>query len=524
MIDTLLQRNGNGSTTVVESNVDVDDDKSIVNTVLGLRCRACDGTSKNSRGPLCDTTRKWWMRRQETDHDIRCNEHPAKKKRRLVIPPSFDEEESVLTTITTATSADSQPEAIEAATACIPESLLGPLVASFLADRETYNNFKLSSREVYESCRNIPAPWPRKQLECRGVVQAVIFSPSGEILAFAYDDRIGLLDRQTGKRWTLQAPSRVTSLDFSPCDNGRYLASGQRPSNALSDSNIAVCIWDLDCLTAKQNYKACVSDSGDCNIQCCQVLYQYGGSHSVSFSHDGELLASGGIDQTVHLWKKQSTKTGPKYKHTHSLNGMSNWIYNVKFSPNTKYLAAVGESETAVWLWDLDSYSSILLNDDKKSSHRETIHCIDFTANGKYLVSGSDDETIRVWDLQQHPPRCSMVLEGNQCSVWALACSPSKSILHHRSSCNHNPAEESVADESLVVSGGRDRDSGERVLRIWSLESGTTVRMLRGHSDYITSIAFSPSGNTIASGSFDNNLMTHRMAEKLEMSVDVRLA
>jgi WD40 repeat protein len=117
-------------------------------------------------------------------------------------------------------------------------------------------------------------------------------------------------------------------------------------------------------------------------------------------------------------------------------------------------------------------------------------------------------------------------LEGNQCSVWALKTSPSKALYHQLcrgsgldcydqsivSSSFTTTAEED--DYTVIVSGGKDKDTGERVLRIWSLAKGTTVRTLRGHSNYITSIAFSPSGDTIASGSFDNKLMTHRVAER----------
>jgi WD40 repeat protein len=396
----------------------------------------------------------------------------------------------------------------------IPEPLLGTLLAPFLDDRETFNNFKLSSREVYTSCRNIPAPWPRQQVQCNGVVQAVIFSPSGELLAFSSDSALTLLDRQTGNRRTLYAPSKITSLAFAP--GGRYLASGQHPmeNQPLHDRNIAVCLWDLHDLLKDNGIT-----SGTSNHSWCQVLYRYGGAHSVAFSHTGELLASGGMGMMVHLWKREMYHVPDKqqWQHHHftyerSQSGMSNWIYQVKFSPDGKYLAAVGEGEQAFWLWDIQNDFAATLFNDLDNAHQETVHCIDFTPDGKFLISGSDDETIRVWDLSptNHKneqdatwtPRCCRIMEGNQCSVWALACAPASKDVSKRGG----------DDETLIVSGSKDKDSGDgRVLRLWSLETGKTVRILRGHCGYITSIAFSPSGNTIASGSFDERVMTHRV-------------
>ncbi|KAL3911415.1 MAG: hypothetical protein SGILL_007290 [Bacillariaceae sp.] len=357
------------------------------------------------------------------------------------------------------------------------------------------------------------------QVQCDGVVQAVTFSPSGELLAFSSESKLTLLDRQTGNRRVLQAPSKITSLAFAP--GGRYLASGQRPveNQPLHDRNIAVCLWDLQDLFQDNS-----NTSGASDHKWCQALYRNGGAHSVAFSHNGELLACGGMDMTVNLWRrvthqvqvKQQRKEHQRFCFERSLAGMENWIYQVKFSPNGKYLAAVGEGEQAFWLWDLqNNYAATVMN-DLEDCHKETVHCIDFTANGKYLVSGSDDETIRVWDLAPlvknddggddqvsspsppPPPRCCKILTGNQCSVWALACAPASN--DHATTANN---------ETLIVSGAKDKDS--RVLRLWSLESGKTVRILKGHAAYVTSIAFSPSGNTVASGSFDQRVMTHRV-------------
>jgi WD40 repeat protein len=93
-------------------------------------------------------------------------------------------------------------------------------------------------------------------------------------------------------------------------------------------------------------------------------------------------------------------------------------------------------------------------------------------------------------------------------------------LFHHRSHGHRKRRPSQISsslddhDETLIVSGGRDADTGERVLRIWSMEQRKTIRILRGYSGDIASIAFCPSGNTIASGSCDNRTTTNRVVEK----------
>lgn len=351
--------------------------------------------------------------------------------------------------------------------ALVQEALLGTLVAPFLTDRRTFNNFACASREVHEVCKSLPAPWPRQILSLKAVAQSLSFSPCGQLLACCSATCIHIWNRETGSKRIIRTSAQVTSISFSL--DGKYLASGHR-SNTSSDEdfvlrdNIDVCavrLWDVQ------------------TLQCTNILRgdQHGGMFTIAFSPDSRIIATGGADQLIRLWNLHDGSC------LNTLYGHASWIYSLKFSPDGKYLASAGEEETAVLLWNLENLEVIALE-----GHTESVHCVAFSPDGSFLVSGSDDETICIWDLH-HNLTCT-VLEGNLCSVWTIACSP---------------------DSKTIVSGGRDMQ-GNQVIRIWSVEKHRSVSVIRGHTDYITSLAFSPSGRTLASASFDCTVRTWNMA------------
>ncbi|THU87618.1 WD40 repeat-like protein [Dendrothele bispora CBS 962.96] len=112
--------------------------------------------------------------------------------------------------------------------------------------------------------------------------------------------------------------------------------------------------------------------------------------------------------------------------------------------------------------------------------HEDTVNSVVFFADGDKTVSGSDDNTIRIWDSKT----CAAIgnsLLGHEDSVLSVAISP---------------------DEYLVASGSEDH-----TIRIWDVKTGVTVGdPLNGHSDSVNSVAFSPDGQQVVSGSRDRTI------------------
>lgn len=112
--------------------------------------------------------------------------------------------------------------------------------------------------------------------------------------------------------------------------------------------------------------------------------------------------------------------------------------------------------------------------------HTATINCIQYTPDGRRIISGSDDNTIRFWDIDDGV--CVLgPLRGHTDRVTCLAVSP---------------------DGRRVVSGAHDR-----TLRLWDAETGMALGdPLLSHESPISVVAFSSDGARIASGDEDGNL------------------
>jgi WD40 repeat protein len=115
--------------------------------------------------------------------------------------------------------------------------------------------------------------------------------------------------------------------------------------------------------------------------------------------------------------------------------------------------------------------------------HQGWITGIATSADGRWVVSGSDDTTARVWDTQSSEnPSNPRVLKGHAKEVKCVAMS---------------------ADGRWVVTGSEDTTA--RVWDIWAPQSGANPRVLEGHKEGVASVAVSNDGSWVATGSRDGD-------------------
>ncbi|KAK0719663.1 hypothetical protein B0H67DRAFT_642995 [Lasiosphaeris hirsuta] len=151
----------------------------------------------------------------------------------------------------------------------------------------------------------------------------------------------------------------------------------------------------------------------------------------------------------------------------------SGGVISVAFSPDGSRIASGSDDET-IRIWDARSGKEV----QKLEGHSYGVASVAFSPDGSRIASGSDDETIRIWDARSGKE--VQKLEGHSYGVASVAFSP---------------------DGSRIASG-----SDDKTIRIWDARSGKEVQKLEGHSNRVTSVAFSPDGSRIASGSDDETI------------------
>ena len=133
------------------------------------------------------------------------------------------------------------------------------------------------------------------------------------------------------------------------------------------------------------------------------------GIRTLAYNADGTLLASGSADQTVKIWHSRNSKL------VKSISVKDTAVQSVAFSPDGKYLVFGGTLENAgapdrakdfkIFVYDLRRWRKSLT----LSGHRGAILALAFSPDGKWLVSGSADKTIRVWNVRIWDPRHAAV-------------------------------------------------------------------------------------------------------------------
>ncbi|KAG8739560.1 hypothetical protein FRC10_005449 [Ceratobasidium sp. 414] len=118
--------------------------------------------------------------------------------------------------------------------------------------------------------------------------------------------------------------------------------------------------------------------------------------------------------------------------------------------------------------------------DRSVEGHTDMVLSVAYSPDGAYIVSGSYDETVRIWDAQTGQP-VGQPLDGHTDRVLSVAYSP---------------------DGAHIASG-----SADTTVWIWDARTGQPVgQPLSGHTGYVNSVAYSPDGAYIASGSHDSTV------------------
>jgi WD40 repeat protein len=149
--------------------------------------------------------------------------------------------------------------------------------------------------------------------------------------------------------------------------------------------------------------------------------------------------------------------------------------------------AISASDDQTVKVWDLERGAE----ERTLTGHADWVRAVAVIPNGLRAISASDDHTLKIWDIETGAAELTIDTYGDW--VWALAVTP---------------------DGRYAISA-----SDDRTLKIWDLERGTVERMLKGHSAEVNAVAVAPDGRVLVSGSDDRTLRVWDLSRGTEVGI-----
>ena len=355
-------------------------------------------------------------------------------------------------------------------------------------------------------------------------VFALAFSPDGKHVAAGTNDRpnyIKIWDAETGRRIQELPGHKDAVLSAAYSRDGKRLLTSSYDRTAR--------LWNLE--------------TGKSQVFQGHEWWVW----SAAFSPDEKRIITACQDGSVIVWSAATGQAGPPFL------GHSGPVYAAMFSPDGKYAASAGY-DNRILIWKPDQVKSFdfgALAGGKRAvaptyeameGHTAGVRSIQFCDGGRLLVSGSYDNTLRVWDvaafkliktLRGHAGRVTSVvvfdpaanggpekrldrrgdemktikvLSGSHdhtAKIWNVARYEEVRVLQGRVFQGHRDAILGAAfspDGRQIISASRDRTA-----RTWDVGSGTELRLFKEGHDYLaTSAFFFPDGKRILTAAVDN--------------------
>ncbi|KAG8725036.1 hypothetical protein FRC09_009636 [Ceratobasidium sp. 395] len=329
-------------------------------------------------------------------------------------------------------------------------------------------------------------------------VNSVVYSPDGlHVASSSLAQGVVIWDAHTGtmvKRFFKSLDHGAKSIAYSP--DGMTIASGSMNSD--------IRIWDVS--TGRLISQPLTGHLGPVN--------------SLDYSPDGACIVSGSHDGTIRIWGARSGQPIGQPFHGHNRG-----VDAVAYSPDGAHIVSSSFDET-IRVWD--AQPNHFSGQPHANGHLDSVNSISCSPDGARFVSSSLDKTICIWDI--HTGQMIGEPMKSDVSVSSIAYSPNGEYIACGSNSpfpdsasrhygihfwdlrtghvagsplgDHAKPITSIAyspDGAKIISGSEDK-----TLRLWDVHEYRMVRQpFEGHTDIVTSVAYSPDGEYVVSGSHD---------------------
>jgi hypothetical protein len=243
---------------------------------------------------------------------------------------------------------------------------------------------------------------------------------------------------------------------------------------------------------------------------------------------EGPLVLTGSSDRSIGLWEPLSGKDPAYLDH-------GNPIRCLAVSADGKRAASGGGArggriDLTVHLWDLERRAA---DGAPLAGHQNHVQALAFAPDGKHLLSGDAEGTVRLWDLQTRKARfleghdglgingVAFSPDGNQAAtaggdglliLWNVA--EAREVGHVQASTKPLRAVLFLPGQPLLVSAGDDES-----IRLWDVKTRKEKGVCGGHKGAVLALACSADGKRLLSGGADGTLRLWDPLDKKELYV-----
>ena len=229
---------------------------------------------------------------------------------------------------------------------------------------------------------------------------------------------------------------------------------------------------------------------------------------AAAFSPNGNLIASGSVDNSVRLWTVEQNSA------LRIMQGHSFPILCLEFTPAGSQLVT-GSMDGKIRVWEVANSNL----QRTLRGHAGWVQTIDISPDGQWLASGSDDFTVRIWRMANY--NLAQTIDEGMTAIQSVAFSPDSKTLAWGEEDGtvrvrtlsgewlHTLKGTALAAASLAFfPRGDELVSGyaDGAIRIWGMNDGVLRQIFKTGSQRVTALAISPDGRWLVSAFEDGTL------------------